>query len=115
LGSINMIWNPVYWKICFEGKSKITEGDIIYKMIIGEGEDFYSYDITEFISKCNYDNLIRGKYSIMRFPYSEFPILLFNERNELIPLVLGDKIKYTEYQQDYLINKNNENNIFIKK
>lgn len=38
---INTIFNPIYWKMSFEGKSKILEDDIIYKMIIGNGEDYY--------------------------------------------------------------------------
>lgn len=37
MGSINIIWNPIYWKICLEGKSKIIENDTIYKMTIGNG------------------------------------------------------------------------------
>lgn len=39
MGRINTIYDPINWKIDLEGKSKILEDDIIYKMIIGDGED----------------------------------------------------------------------------
>ena len=29
MGSINVIWNPKYWKFCFEGRSKLIDEDII--------------------------------------------------------------------------------------
>ena len=118
MGSINTIWNPKDWKICFEGKSKITEGDIIYKMIIGEGEDYQYYQIIEFISKNNYDNLLKGNYSINCFPYSSLPVLLFNDKQELIPLVIGNKINYdklSENQKESINNFENKKNLFKKK
>ena len=58
MGRINTIYDPINWKIDLEGKSKILEDDIIYKMIIGDGEDCYYYEISELISKYNYDNII---------------------------------------------------------
>ena len=39
MGRINLIWEPLYWKIELEGINKNNPNDIIYKMIIGEGED----------------------------------------------------------------------------
>lgn len=63
MGRINTIYDPINWKIDLEGKSKILEDDIIYKMIIGDGEDYYYYEISELISKYNYDNII-GKYRV---------------------------------------------------
>ena len=41
----------MYWKVCLEGKSKLIENDVIYKMVIGDGEDYQIYEIIEFISK----------------------------------------------------------------
>ena len=117
MGSKNRIWNPISWKICLEGKSKIIEGDTIYKMIIGEGEDYQYYEIFEFISKDNYYNIIKGKYFIKCFPYSELPILLFNEQQELIPLIKGGNIafeKLCEMQKEYIDNLNKEKKVLRK-
>lgn len=114
MGSINTIWKPEYWKICFEGKSKIIEGDIIYKIIIGAGVDYQSYQITEFISKNNYDNIINGNYFIKYFPYSELPIILFNDQQQPIPLVLGYENnfdKLSEDQKEYINNLNSKKSL----
>lgn len=105
MGTINTIWDPKYWKVCFEGKSKLTEGDVIYNMIIGDGEDYQYYEITEFISKDNYDKVIKGTYFVKCFPYSDLSILLFNEQKELIPLVIGNNINYdklSKVQKEYI-------------
>ena len=117
MGSIKTIWNPKKWKIYFEGKSKLIGEDIIYKMIVGEGEDYQYYQIIEFISKKNYDNIINGNYSIKCFPYAELPILLFDDKKELIPLVIGNKIDYdklNEIQKEYIINFNSKKKILRK-
>lgn len=111
MGRINIIWNPIYWKVFFEGKNRMADDDIIYKMVIGFGEDYESYEIIEFISKENYENIINGKYSIKVFPYSEIPILLFNEYHELIPLIRGMNIdfqKLNQEQKEYAVNLNKE-------
>lgn len=89
MGRINYIWKPADWKKVLEGKSKVVEGDEIYKMMVGIGEDMEPYEIMELISKENYDNIIKGIYSIQVFPYAEVPILLFDENKEPIPLVRG--------------------------
>lgn len=109
MGSINKIWNPIYWKKILEGKSNMVESDIIYKMIIGEGEDYQYYEITEFISKDNYENIIKGNYFINCFPYSELPILLFNEQQQLIPLVIGCQINFDKLSKEQKIYINNLN------
>lgn len=117
MGAINTIWNPEYWKISLQGKSKLIEGDIIYKMIIGSGEDFCYYEIVEFISKENYENVLNGKYFIKSFPYSELPILLFDEQYQLISLIKGSKIIYdklSQIQTEYISNLNNKKKILKK-
>lgn len=111
MGSINTIWQPEYWKIRFVGKSKIIKGDIIYKMVVGEWDDYYCCEILEYISEDNYENIIKGNYSIKRFPYSSVPILLFNEQQELIPLVKGYDSYYdklSEDQKEYIADINNK-------
>ena len=40
MGSINRIWNPLYWRVKSKGENKILKEDIIYQMIIGESEDY---------------------------------------------------------------------------
>lgn len=107
MGRINTIYDPINWKIDLEGKSKILEDDIIYKMIIGDGEDYYYYEISELISKYNYDNIINGNYFIKIFPYAELPILLFDENKELIPLIRGTEVLYdklNQIQREYIEN-----------
>ena len=48
MGRINTIYDPINWKIDLEGKSKILE-------------DYYYYEISELISKYNYDNIFTKK------------------------------------------------------
>lgn len=107
MGRINLIWEPLYWKIELEGINKNNPNDIIYKMIIGEGEDNGYYEITEYISKTNYEKVLNHVYNIEKFPYSEIPILLFDEERCLIPLVKNtdlDLEKLSFYQRE-IINK----------
>ena len=94
MGRINTIYDPINWKIDLEGKSKILE-------------DYYYYEISELISKYNYDNIINGNYFIKIFPYAKVPILLFDENKELIPLVRGTEISYdklNQIQREYIEN-----------
>ena len=79
MGSIVRVWEPNYWKINFEGRSKLVKDDIIYEMIIGEGEDYGYFKICELISKENYENIINGKYFIEKYPYNAVNLLLFND------------------------------------
>ena len=105
MGSINKIYNPIDWKVTFEGKSKIIKDDIIYRMIIGYGEDYQPYDIIEFISKDNFENIINGNYLVKKFPFEELPILLFDEQNKIIPLIKGTEINYdklSRIQKEYI-------------
>lgn len=107
MGKINTIWNPQNWEINRVGKSKIIESDVIYEMIIGEGDSdgFYNYEIKELISKDNYVNLINGTYSFKVFPYSDMQILIFNDKNRLVPLIKGIEINYDDldcYQKEYI-------------
>lgn len=92
MGSINNIYKIERWKVLLKGNSKIKEGDIIYQVTIGccdDGNEYY--DLVEFISKDNYDNLMTGKYSFKAFPYSNQKIIIFDENNNIIPLVNNRK------------------------
>lgn len=92
MGSICKVWEPNYWKFIFEGKSKIVTNDIIYKMTIGECDDYpYLYDINIFISNENYYNIKNGTYKIKKQSYKEPPIILYNSKQQEIPLVKGLK------------------------
>lgn len=97
MGRINYIFNPNNWKIDLEGINKNIPDDIVYRMIIGIGNDEEDYEIYEFISKNNYENIINNNYHIMKFPYSLVPILLFDKENKLIPLVNGINIEYDNF------------------
>lgn len=106
MGGINRIWPLISWKIIKEGQNKKLENDIVYQMIIGDGEDYNHFEITEFISKNNYENLLIGRYTIEKYPYSEVPVLLFNEEKQLIPLVNNMLIpleKLTEFQKKKIL------------
>ena len=100
MGRINHVWNFEYWQILQEGKNKMMENDVIYKILIGIGEDEQSYEIIEFISKYNYQNLINHIYSIKIFPYAEIPILLFDGDQRIIPLVRGTKILFDQFNTE---------------
>lgn len=94
MGSINTILIPEKWKICKCVLNKNCDNDLVYKLLIGYGEDFGYYEIYEYMSVNNYDNLIAGRYSVSVFPYSENKILLFDENGDCIPLVNGlDSVK----------------------
>lgn len=105
MGKINLIWPPLYWKTILEGINRDNPSDIVYEMIIGEGEDESYYEITEFISKENYENIINNKYKLEVFPYSEIKVILFDENGAVIPLVKEkyfDFSKLNEYQKGML-------------
>lgn len=100
MGRINHVWDFEYWQILQKGKNKMMEDDIIYKMMIGIGEDQQFYEITEFISKYNYEKLINHRYSMKIFPYAELPVLLFDENQMIIPLVRGTKILFDQFNTE---------------
>ena len=92
MGSINIIWDPLYWRVIDEGLNKDNLEDILYKVVIGEGEDEGYYEIDEYISKENYDKILSKEYSIEKFPYSINKILLFDKDGCLIPLIKTKEI-----------------------
>ena len=120
MGSISVIWNPKSW-ICFnQGMSSRVPEDLIYQMVIGEGEDHhhYHYQFIETISKENYDNIVNGTYKVLTFPDSEMKVLLFDENNNLIPLVKGVQINEFLLTEEHLeaINKmENDSSRVLKK
>lgn len=105
MGTINLIWPPLYWRVNLEGINKDDPTDIVYKMIIGVGEDESYYEIEEFISKSNYENILNNKYKLESFPYSEIKLILFDENGSIIPLVKGkefDFSKLNDYQKEVI-------------
>ncbi len=104
MGSIQNIYSPGKWKILLEGESKISPNDYIYQMVIGWCDDeLSSGEITEFISKENYDNILNGKFFVKTFPYSLQKIIVFDKDNNIIPLVKGKQDKeYTSIQKEYV-------------
>ena len=109
MGSISVIWNPKSWMVFNQGESSRIQGDLVYQMIIGEGEDanHKHYTFVEWISKTNYEKIIDGTYTLLRFPNSEIKVLLFNECGKLISLVNGTVIDDTLLDESQLeaINK----------
>ena len=104
MGSINSISSIDRWKVLLKGESKILKDDIIYQVMIGfcdDGNDYY--DLVEFISKENYDKLMNREYSFKAFPYSNQKIIIFDENNNIVPLVKGrEDEKYTPSQIEYV-------------
>ena len=118
MGSINTVWSPKHWYSILEGINKNDKNDIVYNMVIGEGEDYPNYyNITQFISKSNYERILSGVYSIKTFPYSNNTILLFDENKNIIPLVKNTNngiINLTK-EQEKLIKEYRQVKTLIKK
>lgn len=117
MGRICSVWEPKYWNIKREGKRKIKEDDIICEMVIGDGDDVWYFEITQLISKSNYQNILDGIYTIKVFPYAEIPILLFDENKKLIPLVRGMTIPFDKFNsiQKQFIDESNNKKLSLKK
>ena len=89
---MNEIYNINLWQVVFEGQNKLLPEDSVYQMIIGHRDTKDISEITTFISKINYENLLNGVYHMRIYPYAIEKILLFDEENNLIPLVNGFEI-----------------------
>jgi len=104
MGSVNNVSNIDRWRVLLKGDSKILKDDIIYEVIIGscsDGNEYY--DLIEYISKENYDSIMNGKYTFKAFPYSNQKIIIFDENNNIVPLVKGrDDEEYTPSQIEYV-------------
>ena len=106
MGSIRWINNPKEWRIVREGNSKITKGDYVYQMEVGVCDDMWSMgSILEILSKENYEKILDGTYRIARFPYNEQTIIIFDEDNNIIPLVKGKEDGEYEANQKKHIKK----------
>lgn len=106
--TVNIIWEPSSWQVIEEELNKDDLNDILYKVMIGIGEEDSLYEIYELISKTNYDKILNKTYKIEKFPYSKNKILLFDEDNCLIPLVKTNNIikeELSTYQKE-IVNKN---------
>lgn len=104
MGSVQYIYNPEDWITVLKGKSKIVEDDYVYQMIIGYCfDEVSSGEISIFISKQNYENILNGVYSIEKFPYSIQKIILFDKENNVVPLVKGKcDEEYTDIQKEFV-------------
>lgn len=91
---MNEIYNINLWQIVLEGQNKLIPEDTVYQMIIGHSNNDDICEITTFISKINYENLINGVYYIKVYPYAKEKILLFDEEKNLISLVNGFEVNY---------------------
>ena len=88
MGSMQYIYSPENWKIILRSKSKISSDDYIYQVIIGWCDDEIAPGvICEFISKENYDNILKGNISVKSFPYNSQKIILFDKDDNIIPLL----------------------------
>ena len=104
MGSIKYVYEPNRWKTKLLGKSKITEGDTIFEVVIGSWEDeFSSGDLVQFMSKDSIEGILSGKYMIKTFPYCEQQIIILDENKNIIPLVKGkEDTCYSITQKEYI-------------
>ena len=65
MGSINKILKPKDWRIIDSFENKNLSNDIVYKMLVGYGEDQEYYDIYDFISKDSNFSLALSKKEVM--------------------------------------------------
>lgn len=120
MGNFNVIWNPKSW-ICFnQGMSSCVPGDIIYQMVIGEGEDHHHlhFQFVENISKENHENVVNDVYKLVTFPDADVKVLLFDDNNNLIPLVKGTVVHkelFNEEQNEYINSLVNAESRVLKK
>ena len=106
--NINIIWDSLYWRVIDEVLNRDDLEDILYKVVIGEGEDNSYYEIYEYISKDNYNKILSKEYNVEKFPYSINKILLFDKLGFLIPLVKTKEINKEElsaYQNEIVKKK----------
>ena len=83
---MNEIYNINLWQIVLEGQNKLLPEDTVYQMIIGHSIKEDICEITMFISKVNYENILNGVYHMRVYPYATEKVLLFDEDNNLISL-----------------------------
>lgn len=110
MGRINKIWNVEKWKILQEGKNVFNHNDVVYKMEIGESDDYGVSPITEFISKDNYDKIKKKLFYIKTFPYSEIPVLIFDKNYNNIPLV---NYRNSKFLDELSFEQNDSNKVMV--
>ena len=88
MGTINTIYEPNEWEIIKEGQSKLDPNDYVYKMLIGEYDDYPTIGpLTEFISKDNYEKILTGEFCVKKFPYDDKKIIIMDESGNIVPLL----------------------------
>ena len=60
---MNEIYNINLWQIVLEGQNKLLPEDTVYQMIIGHSIKEDICELTMFISKINYENILNGVYN----------------------------------------------------
>ena len=88
MGKINTIYEPNEWEIILEGESKLNPDDYVYKMVIGEYDDYPEVGpITEFISKENYEKILTGELCVKKFPYEDEKVVIMDKDDNIVPLL----------------------------
>ena len=115
-----VLWDPKSWLVVNQGESSVVKGDLIYQMMIGEGEDEHRlhYSFIEYVSKTIYEKIVDGTYTLVKFPNSDIKILLFDENGELISLVNGAKVNellIDDDQLEFIKKRKNEASLKLEK
>ena len=109
MGTISVVWDPKSWLVFNQGMSSFLEGDLIYQMIIGEGENqnHLHYSFIENVSQENYEKILDGTYKVVSFPNSYLKALLFDENGKLISFIKGTEVDdmYLDEAQLEVINE----------
>ena len=104
MSAINIVYNVDRWKILLKLDNEFDEDDIIYEVIIGSCSDENEYyNLVEYISKENYDNIMNRTYTFKAFPHSNQKVIIFDQNNNIVPLVKGKKDdEYSNTQMEYI-------------
>ena len=97
------IYSVEVWQI---KKEYLKDNDIVYDLIVGQ-EDIYplAYPIIRTISKLNYEKLLNKEYFIEVRTDLEELILIYDQNNNYIPPVPGDKIPLKNKSKTKLFKK----------
>lgn len=89
-----VIYDKGKWRVIDKKRSNYKNSVYVYQVIIGEKNNPAPYnEICTFISKDNYDNIMSGKYSFIKAPYSQEGIVIFDENNKIVPLINVENIE----------------------
>ena len=103
------IYSVEVWQI---KKEYLKDNNIVYDLIVGQ-EDIHplAYPIIRTISKLNYEKLLNKEYFIEVRTDLEELILIYDQNNNYIPLVPGDKVPLKNKSKTKLFKKSKNDQV----